>query len=257
MPDTVFGDAYSAVYDRLYAEKDYAAECRFLGEAFRRFASGPVRDVADFGCGTGNHARLLAAAGFIVTGVDLSPAMLQAARAKSDPATPARVRYLQGDVATVELGTTFDALVMMFAVLGYQTSNARLAATLANVRRHLRTGGLFVADFWYGPAVLATRPSDRVRTLPRPGGKLLRCARTVLDTRAHVAHVTFDLLEIEGERVVRETSETHDMRFLFPEELEFHLQVAGLEPLSLTAFADFDVPVSDATWNAVLVARSR
>ena len=53
---------------------------------------------------------------------------------------------------------TFDAAVMMFAVLSYQLSNQDVLSTLATVRRHLQVGGLFIADLWYGPAVLNERP---------------------------------------------------------------------------------------------------
>ena len=47
----------------------------------------------------------------------------------------------------------------MFAVIGYQTSNDELFAALQTVRRHLKPKGLFICDFWYGPAVLKQRPT--------------------------------------------------------------------------------------------------
>lgn len=50
----------------------------------RVLASAPSRVVLDLGCGSGEHARFLAAQGFAVTGVDASPSQLAAAQA-ADP----------------------------------------------------------------------------------------------------------------------------------------------------------------------------
>ena len=55
-----------------------------------------------------------------------------------------------------------DATVMMFAVLGYFPGNSDVQAALDSARRHLRPGGLFFCDMWYGPAVLSQRPSERI-----------------------------------------------------------------------------------------------
>ena len=52
---------------------------------------------------------------------------------------------------------------MMFAVLGYQHTNADVLDALATARAHLDVGGLFAFDVWYGPAVLSERPSERVK----------------------------------------------------------------------------------------------
>jgi len=137
----------------LYKDKDYEAECDFLEQIFSRCAKYPIRTILDLGCGTGGHALPLARRGYEVTGVDLSEHMLERARQKAAEAGLA-ISFHQGDIRILDLGCTFDVVVAMFAVISYQTSNEDLAAAFRSARRHLKPGGLFVFDCWFGPAVL-------------------------------------------------------------------------------------------------------
>src|SRR5207247_9411956 len=82
----VLGDAfragYSAYYDPLYQDKDYAAEARFVAELVRRHGGRPPEGVEllDLACGTGRHLIELARLGMVVAGSDQSAAMLEQAR---------------------------------------------------------------------------------------------------------------------------------------------------------------------------------
>src|SRR5262249_50342723 len=155
----VFGSVYAASYDVLYRDKDYLAECALLGRVFQKYGEGSIKSILDLGCGTGNHSIPLAQQGYEVVGVDRSADMIALARNK---ATQGRIEksvlFHQGDLRSTDLGRRFDAVLMMFAVLGYQRENADVLAALATAHRHLRKGGLLVFDIWYGPAVLHERP---------------------------------------------------------------------------------------------------
>jgi len=256
MSDLVFGQAYADQYDLLYHDKDYEAECDVLEEIFRRYADEPVHTLLDLGCGTGNHALPLARRGYQVTGVDRSPDMLAQARQKALSEAQGAPIFCEGDVRQVELSQPFDAVLMMFAVLGYQLTNQDVLAALCAVRRHLKPGGLFVYDVWYGPAVLAIRPGDRVKVIPTSDGKVIRAASGTLDTDRHVAEVHYQLWRLSGQRLVSETSETHAMRYFFPQELAFYLTSAALAPVHLAAFPTLDQRPSQDTWNVLGVARA-
>src|SRR5262249_725176 len=71
------------LYDRIYASfKDYAQEARDIAALLCR-AHPRGRTVLDVACGTGEHARLLAAEhGLSVDGLDLDPAFVRIASAK-------------------------------------------------------------------------------------------------------------------------------------------------------------------------------
>jgi 2-polyprenyl-3-methyl-5-hydroxy-6-metoxy-1,4-benzoquinol methylase len=252
----VFGPGYACTYDAVYAEKDYAAECDILEEAFNRFATLPVQTIVDFGCGTGGHSIPLAKRGYRVSGVDISSAMLNIARIKAKKAR-VNVSFHHGDARDVDLGQRFDAALLMFAVLGYQRTNADVAATLTNLRRHLRSRGMLVFDVWYGPGVLATTPSNRQRVIERPQGSLTRSATPELDVLHHVCKVRYVLEESLVEGGTQSTEESHVMRYFFPLELDNFLECAGFELLSMTPVGTLDRDPRVDTWNVLVVARAR
>ncbi len=239
-----FGPAYAAVYDALYRDKDYAGECALIRELFERYAKSPVRTILDLGCGSGNHAVPLAELGFTVTGVDRSESMLAQARAKLPGAA-----FVEEDIRTCDLHRRFDAVLMMFAVLGYQTGPGDALAALKTARRHLQPGGLFAFDVWYGPAVLAQLPGDRVKEVDG----LTRRASSTLDAANQICRVAF---QVSGE-AHGTFSETHTVRFFFPDELERLLDRAGFKLLRLSGFPDIETEPGASTWNVLGIAMAQ
>jgi SAM-dependent methyltransferase len=247
----VFGRDYAAAYDDLYKEKDYLAECDLIENVFNLYGQGPLRRVLDLGCGTGGHAVVLAQRGYQVVGVDRSPDMLVLARAR-----PGLARFVLGEIGSLDLGETFDAALMMFAVLGYQIGNADVQAAFATVRRHLKPHGLLFCDFWYGPAVLVQRPAERVKVIDTADGQIIRVATGELDALHDVCMVRYHVWRIEGGRVSAEAREQHRMRYFFAPELEVLLASADLELVRLGAFPVLDDEPTEHTWNVALVARA-
>jgi SAM-dependent methyltransferase len=253
--ESVFGATYADCYDLFYRTKDYAAECDFLEMIFKRYVAASIHSIVDLGCGTGGHSLRLAERGYAVTGVDRSEEMLRQARSKVVPGSTSPVFY-QGDIRTLALGRTFDAAIMLFAVMSYLTANADLAAALTAIRRHLTLGGLFVADFWYGPAVLAQRPTDRVGEWSQNGAQVLRMAHSRLDLDRQTVEVNYRLLRLRGAYVEAEAKETHVMRFLFPQELAYFASQAGFELVRLLPFAMLDGHPSEQTWDVGVILRA-
>jgi SAM-dependent methyltransferase len=251
----VFNEVYAGQYDGLYASKNYPSECDLIENAVKRHAVTKPTTLMDVGCGTGGHAIELGRRGYAVTGVDLSQHMVNLAADKSTGLPPSqRPQWVCGDVREFETGCQYDLAIMMFAVVGYLTTNNDVLAGLRNVRRHLKPGALFVCDFWYGPSVLAVSPTDRVREVTTPIGKVIRAANTTLDVVNHTADVSFKLWTLEHGRLVGETSETHRLRYFFPQEFVLFLSCAGFQLQSLSAFPSLDSPLTSESWNALVVA---
>ena len=252
-----FGEGYAPQYDRLYADKDYAAECDLIEDVFQRYGRKPIDSILDLGCGTGGHAFPLAARGYQVTGADVSPAMLREAERKlADPTRDSVPEFVLGDIRDLKLDLQFDAALMMFAVLGYQAGEADLQRALRSVRRHLRPGGLFVGDFWYGPTVLRVAPSDRVKQVDLDGQQLVRSATTRLDLGRHLAAVHYRLARTDHGGQTHIDEETHTMRFFFPLELERAFRAAGFELVGLHPFPQLADPLNSTVWNALFCGRA-
>jgi len=249
----VFEAAYASTYDLVYAEKDYERECDFVEEALNRFGDGRREAILDMGCGTGGHAIPLARRGYRVTGIDRSAAMIEIAKRKAAEG-PMNVAWHVGDVRSTRVPGTFDAALLMFAVLGYQTSNADVLGTLRNARRHLRPGGVLVFDVWYGVPVLREGPSDRLKVVGDEGHEVIRAVSATLHTERNVVDVRIRTWDVNGQRVHARSDEVHAMRFFFPAELELCLSTCGFRAAVVCAFPDLDTPPDQRNWNLGCVA---
>ncbi|MFG3104514.1 class I SAM-dependent methyltransferase, partial [Streptomyces sp. NPDC048182] len=98
---------WNAAADRFDTEPDHGLRPPDTRAAWaERLASwlpDTPSDVLDVGCGTGSLAELAARAGHRVTGVDLAPRMVGAARAKL-AAAGLPGRFLTGDAGSLPLG---------------------------------------------------------------------------------------------------------------------------------------------------------
>ncbi len=246
----VFG-AYSRYYNLLYKDKDYAGETDYVLRLIEKHHPG-TGSILDLGCGTGKHDLLLAQKGYDVTGVDRSEEMLAEARANAQ-ARSSRATFLQGDVRTVKLDKTFDAVISLFHVMSYQATNEDLAAAFATVRAHLKPGGLFIFDCWYGPAVLTDRPSERVKRLEDEAISVARTAKPVMHPNENLVDVNYRVvIQDKTSGNVEEINETHRMRYLFKPEVEVLLRAQGLTMIHCEEWMTGKAPGFD-TWSACFV----
>ena len=248
---------YANVYDSLYYDKDYASECDFLENIFKRFGHGNVQSILDLGCGTGGHAIPLARRGYQVFGIDRSDQMLANALQKTKAANLFdKVKFETANVQNFEINLTFDTVICMFAVLSYQISNDDLFSTICAARRHVKHGGLFISDFWYGPAVLKQRPEERVKSVRDGNDRIIRIVKPEIDTLRHVVNVNYDIIQLSGDRLAKEIQERHSMRFIFKPEIEFYLKQAGFSLEHFCPFADLEKEVNESTWNVMTISRA-
>ncbi len=115
---------------------DYIQEAEDFRRVIQQHSRIEVRTLLDLGCG-GGHNDYTLKKHFEVTGVDVSEAMLSLARTLNPEPT-----YLLGDMRTVRLGTTFDA-VMIADSIDYMLTVEELQAAFVTAFVHLKPGGVF------------------------------------------------------------------------------------------------------------------
>lgn len=252
---SVFKD-YSAYYDLLYKDKDYAGEAAYIHDLIQRNSPG-ARTVLNLGCGTGNHDFLLADHGYEMTGVDFSEEMIGLARRKAVDGRHNGLSFQVGDARTAELGKTFDVVISLFHVMSYQITNEDLTAAFRTAAKHLKKGGLFLFDCWYGPGVLTDPPVVRHRVLTNEALHIHRIAEPVMHLHENYVDVHYTILVNELKaKSAYEVQELHKMRYLFLPEMREFLEKTGFILTGHYRWMHFDKPV-DNTWNIVLVAKKQ
>lgn len=118
---------------------EYAEEAALYVEMIRAAArdagGGPVREVLELGSGGGNNASHMKRA-FAMTLVEPADGMGEISRALNP-----ECEHVSGDMRTVRLGRTFDAVFVHDAVM-YMTTEEDLRAALTTVAAHLAPGGV-------------------------------------------------------------------------------------------------------------------
>ncbi|MFZ4857329.1 MAG: class I SAM-dependent DNA methyltransferase [Desulfuromonadaceae bacterium] len=244
----VFRD-YSNYYNLLYKDKDYAGEAEYIQRLISCHHRG-AETVLDLGCGTGRHDLLLAGMGYRVSGVDQSEEMLAVAGSHDSVC-----RFHHGDIRSVRLDEKFDVVVSLFHVMSYQVTTEDLRAALATAKAHLNPNGIFIFDFWYGPAVLTDRPAVRVKRLEDEAIAVTRVAEPVMypnDNSVDVNYQVFIRNKASGR--TEELCETHRMRYLFRPELDLLLKESGLSIVEIAEWMTGKAPGFD-TWGVCCVVR--
>jgi 2-polyprenyl-3-methyl-5-hydroxy-6-metoxy-1,4-benzoquinol methylase len=114
----------------------------------------PAGSVLDAGCGIGRVAVELARRGYDVVGVDNDASMLDVARRHD-------LSWVQADLATLDLGRTFDVVLCAGNVIVYLAPGTE-AQVMGRLAAHLAPGGLLV-NGWRTDRLTLAAYEDLVR----------------------------------------------------------------------------------------------
>ena len=120
---------------------EYREEAAFFARVLKESCNPAPRTLLELGSGGGNNASHLKSH-FKMTLVDVSPQMLAVSRALNPDC-----EHLEGDIRTLRLGRTFDAVFIHDSVC-HMTTEEDLRALMETSYEHCRPGGvaLFVPD---------------------------------------------------------------------------------------------------------------
>ena len=252
-----YGEEHAALYDCFYADKPYDAEAAFVAECLKDAGINPPARLLELACGTGRHAIAFERMGFEVVGVDSSSGMLACAKARCKAAA-SKVALQNQDMSNLELsGPPADAATCLFNSIGYLQTNEAIGKALLAISRHLRMGGALILEYWHAPAMLRYYEPVRVRRWTTAGREIIRISETTLEPARHLAHVAYDILEIQDGQLICRIRETQANRYFLAQEVELLLRQAGFEPLRHYGGFSNDAAIGLDTWHIVTIARRR
>src|SRR5438045_3785448 len=198
-----------------------------LTEQWARSLGGPLLDLA---CGTGRMALRLAKLGYQVTGVDITPEMIDWARQKA-ARQGVSIEWVVADARTFQLQKQFPFIYMLENVFQFFLSREDQEAMLARVREHLLPEGCFLFET-RNPnprnLVLGRRPEPETFTLP-DGGQLVITEQHSYDPMTQIQHYTRHLTFLHPGGQQEEKTLGTALRYVIPQEMEALLFYNGLK----------------------------
>jgi len=224
------GDArgqYSAPrYYEIAFDMNRKQEVDFIVHCFRRYARRPVRTVLDIACGTGPHLMRLAARGYRMSGLDLSPENVEFLRGRA-AAKGLEVWLTVADMTRFRLPRPVDAALCMQDSQGHLLTNEAIVGHLRSVARAVRPGGLYIFDRYMCSSW--TDPARRWSWTRRRGKATVHATFEALKDLNPVTQVFYEDMELEategGARHVYR--QRHASRMVFPQELRSLVELAG------------------------------
>jgi len=181
------------------------AEADFLWGSLRL---APGMRVLDVPCGDGRLALELAQRGCRVTGVDISPEFLAAAKASADE-RGLDVLWRQSDMRDLPFNGEFDAAYCAGSSFGFFDDDGN-AAFLAAAARTLVPGGRYLGDFKAAESVL---PAFR-ESYEMPVGNLVFAAKNSYDPAAGTMENLYTVTrgnEVEKKRALHRIYSTREI----------------------------------------------
>ncbi len=229
---------------------DYDAQAAMVEAAVNRWGL-EGRRALDLGCATGQHARRLAAAGFQVVGIDISPRLIEIARSKAEEAGLSATFHV-GDISALDDDEQFDVALSLNYVLSYLYSNDVLWDCLCAVAQALRPGGLFVFDHHcFLPPHGEAPPAEWTEECRLGDVRLVVRHRQHLEALTGMVHDKLAYEFYRGEKLQKSLTSQEVRRVMFPPDLFMHVENAGFTVLGAFERWDLDTPATTPAFVAV------
>ena len=242
-----FADS-SRFYDYLYDDKNSALEAEYVSSILHQHGIKGNK-LLEYGAGTGRHSRELSRLGYTVDGIDLSPSMISRAPESEG------VTLNEGDIRYYRTVKRYSAVLALFHVVSYLQTNSCVLAAFNNVSKSLDSGGIFLFDFWYLPAVLSLKPQTRTKRVKTNEYTITRFAHPLIRYNENLVDVNYRYeISSPSASLQRSFDETHVMRYFSLPEIHMFLQLTGFKLLTAEEWLTKQQP-SDRTWGLTVLAK--
>jgi SAM-dependent methyltransferase len=175
-----------------------------------------VGPALEFAIGTGRVAIPLSERGVSVTGIELSPPMIDQLRTKVDEAT---IPVVRGDMATVTAPGEFTLVYLVFNTISNLLTQSEQVACFRNAARHMAAGGRFVIELWV-PDLRRLPPGQQATVIQVEPGYIGLDTYDVVEQQVVSHHFRFG--EGKAAQLFRSPH-----RYIWPAELDLMGQLAG------------------------------
>jgi SAM-dependent methyltransferase len=217
-------EAMAPVYDDFTAHHDYEL---WLGNLLPKARSHGLRGhrLLDVGCGTGKSFLPMLERGWEVTACDISPSMLELARAKAGGA----VQLSVADMRELPKFGEFDLVWALDDAVNYLLSGKELAETLRRMGANLAPDGLLMFDVNTLQAYRTFFAEEQ--RVERGGRNLIWRGQGSAD--AAPGSISEARFEVEAEGASEVETHIHRQRHFPESEVRALLESAGLECLDV------------------------
>lgn len=235
---------------RDYADELTRVEADFIEQAL---SLRGVESILDLACGGGRHSIELARRGYAVEGLDVVASVVAHARARAAE-LGVNVRFVLGDMRSLEVEPRFDAILIMNSSLGF-FDDATNEEVLANAARLLVPGGRLLIQCLNPYQISAYLNTFRSGWYPVGRGYILREAH--FEPREAALVIRYRYIEPEQGLDVEHPGD-HIRLYGFP-ELRAMLERVGLRLHSV--FGDTILPPvifgEESQWQVLVAVRDR
>jgi SAM-dependent methyltransferase len=244
--DDAYSRTFAEIYDVITGHKSYDAEVEALGKFLRAAAVSESPRLLDLGCGTGTHAIRLAEEGFDVTGIDLSPEMIDVAKAKKS-----NVVFHAADIN--EFGESgFECITCLFNVINCLSSYEQLLRFLKSARERMAKGGVIIVEAWNAIAVVSDRPTVVCREYEFEGGHIRREVTPDCDFMNQRLKLTYAIsINEEPARLVE-----HPLVLFMPWEIFAAMEAAGFDQVEVLSALPSLKPAGDSDRMLAITGRA-
>ncbi len=227
--------AYSQFYDLYVGDRTEDIPL------YLEYATAAMTPVLEIGAGSGRLTVPFASNGHDVVAVDLSESMLallEARLADLPDARRGRVRVVRTDMRELELGETFDFVLVPFFTFNYLLTPEAQAAALDRLSAHVSASGRLVLDLFVPPGLeldSVLEPEVRMdATDPATGNRIRLWTSASVDANARLEHRTQWFKVTLPDGMSETTKIKMDRRYFQPGELERIANEHGQEVRELT-----------------------
>ncbi len=177
-------------------------------------------------CGTGRLTLPIAKEGYNISGVDYTISMLEQAKVKAFEAG-LKVDFIEADIRTLDLPEKYDLIFIPFNSVHHLYQNDDLFKAFNVVRKHLKTGGLFLLDC-YNPNIHYIIEGEK--ELREIAEYTTNDGRRVLIKQVMRYENSTQINRIEWHYFINgkfDSIQNLDMRMFFPQELDGYLRWMG------------------------------